>query len=1128
MQVSKITSKLSAAMLLTLALGGWCLAQAPTAASRQEVENTIRAQAKQDASRGKQRDAGPLIEMFGGAAAAAGLAPNEIVNVYEKEYFEAVGAQPWWESVSPQWGWLAAAIMFALLVFRDVLKDTLKNAVTVTKDWVYKRISGYRLFRRTALRHYRQALTRRYHLLKIPFQSDHPLNLRDIYVPLKVKGASDAEQVDAFRIMAVTQKMMIVGPPGSGKSMLLKHVALSYADGKFTHLPDRPIPIILELNRLNESSKTIEEHLVDSLDIDDFHNARNFVDMGLEGGTLMLLFDGLDEVNSSRRGAVVKTISDLLHKYPTCRAIVTCRTAVYRNEFTEVTDQTLEIVEFTDQQVQKFLSAWHPYIPAGKSIEQLVNTLQARPRIMALARNPLLLTIIAFLYTAPNFVLPDSRTEFYKQAIDVLLRQWNALGNQFNPQRKSMVLQHLAVFNQESDAERSQDRRSIDFQTVIEQIKKVLPTLGLELKDADLLLGEIVERSGLLLQIDGGARYQFAHLTLQEYFAATALSTDEQGLLKRFLQDPDAWRETVKLWCGLEQDSTALVGRIFEHDPITAFECLADAQKISPELAERIINHFKRRLATDRETDEAVVRAFAAVASGQSPRSQAMFGYLTDKLESLSTAEAALLPSPLRNAVVMSLALTNNPAAVIELLRFYDLLPEVRAAVVKMGDLAVKGLAELCELRFENWSYDKRAYAIQGLRDISTPKAAGVLVPILWQHETPYEMLAARALSSLFGQPLILDTLRQYPLTAWQKSSPEYSSVWTPFTEDAETSLPIIAARCAELMQRLARVPEMEEYFHGLGLDMGKADLRLVMPTIIKDEDFIQLRAKLRKEPVDFGIVISRATVAELTPDQGLEPEHWLQDFSRRIRYEGRLKAGERLPSATQFIPYYVDSVFISTKDKDSSTYRLLSLLRPQEQLKALSRLFTRPRPTLRDWTRISESGEYSFGESWQYRATLVSVGVLCLISVFGAGESLANDRSPWALVSAMLFAVTAGVAAHITFREGSDAEALIIVVTGAISIPLSLLEAIEDMRGDQSGGIGREEYWLFPFIVLFPVLSAYFVFQGVSGFAGRNVALVALGCLIALVALFISWGKWRERRRRNPLRGLLDDDDFA
>lgn len=1132
MRVSKLAPNSTATLLLVLALGVLCLAQAPSPASRQEVEKTIRAQARRDAARGRQREAGPLIDMYGGAAAAVGLAPDEIVNVYEKEYFEAFDAQPWWKDVSPQWGWLAAGLMLLLLVFRDVLKDTLKSAVTVAKDWVYKRISGYRLFRRTALRHYRRALTRRYHLLKIPFRPDQPLNVRDIYVPLKVKGSSDAEQVDAFRTMTVTRRMMVVGPPGSGKSMLLKHVALSYADGKFTHLPDRPIPILLELNRLNDSSRTVEEHLVDSLYQNDFHKARNFVDLGLAGGTLMLLFDGLDEVNRSRREPVVQAISDLLLKYPMCRAIITCRTAVYRNEFTEATDQTLEIVEFTDQQVHSFLSAWQPYMPAGKSIEQLVNTLQARPRIMALARNPLLLTIIAFLYTDTEFVLPDSRTEFYDQAIDVLLRQWKYEANRFKAPHKRIVLQHLALFNQESDAERGQDRRSIDLQTVIVEIKNVLPALNLELQEANPLLDEIVERSGLLLPIDGGAKYQFAHLTLQEFFAATALSTDEAGLLKRFLQDSDAWRETVKLWCGLEQDSTALVRSIMAHDHITAFECLADAQKISPALAEEIIDHFKSRLETDPQVDEAVVRAFAAVASGQSPRSQAVFGYLAGKLHSLSADGPAQAPSSLRDAAVMALALTNKPAAVTELLHAYDLFPEVRAAVVKMGDLAVKGLSDLCELTGRDESSDdKRAYAIQSLRDIGTPKAAAALVPMLWSDEGWDGLLAARALASLFGQPLILDALRQYSLNSRQRASAEYSFVWAPFTEDAGTSLPTIAARCAELLYIQAGVLRLEEYFRSRNLDLGRPDLKLIVPLILKDGGHAELvLTHLMSRRLPSIVLRSRAgqpstfrggagSEERHTLLNGAEPRDWSADFRRFLQAEFPKDESESVVASEDVVAAYMAEKFrLSNTDV---IYRLLMMLNPLHQLTALFHLFDVPRPNLKDWATVTQRNVFKVVTSWQYKVTQMLVALFGLVALYGAGSNIYFNRSVWSAAIGVSLVASIALSAYIIVGSRDDS-LLIAVVGGPFVMPYTIMKELGALVSRRT--VDSDTFWIAPMFFLMSTIILYYAYEGASRQVGKVYALLSLAVWGALVAALLMWAKRKERKRRNPLWSLLDN----
>ena len=79
--------------------------------------------------------------------------------------------------------------------------------------------------------------------------------------------------------------------------MLLRYIALSYAEGRLEELPDRTVPILLELHRLSDPDLTLEkfqQQLVAALDRDDFPKADRFVSQGLEKGALMLLLDGLD------------------------------------------------------------------------------------------------------------------------------------------------------------------------------------------------------------------------------------------------------------------------------------------------------------------------------------------------------------------------------------------------------------------------------------------------------------------------------------------------------------------------------------------------------------------------------------------------------------------------------------------------------------------------------------------------------------------------------------------------------------------------------------------------------------------------------------------------------------------
>jgi len=549
--------------------------QAQTPTPRDEIIKAIQERAQQDVKLGKPAASiEGLNILFGEQAKTAGISMTEVLNIYEEAYIATTPSKSWVDSIRPEYGWFAAAFLFVLFILRDILK----NSITKFFGWlgknIYKRVAGIRPFWWLALRRYRRALVRKYEELNIPFRPGKPLRMHEVYVPIKVAGTSDTDLLDARQTMLNDKWSVVVGAPGSGKSMLLKNLALTYAQGELVDSPTQPIPIYLELNRLNEPSAQLRDHLVEMLDQNDFPNASDFLEAGLTHGLLILMFDGLDEVNSDLREYVVNNIKDLLGKYPNCRAIVTCRSAVYDDEFADLADQKLEIVEFSDQQIQRFLHSWAPDMPPDKSVENLLRNLRERPRIMALARNPLLLTIIAYLYTDTEFVLPHSRTEFYDKSVSVLLEQWKEKRNKYKAAHKKLVLQHLALFNQDGSLGEGKDRRSIDLPTTLTEIKKVLPSLTLKDDDAQPILDEIVERSGLMIEIDSGTKYQFTHLTLQEFFGALALEADADGLANRYEKDPDAWRETVKLWCGLTHNSTQLIRSIYAKDPIMAFECL--------------------------------------------------------------------------------------------------------------------------------------------------------------------------------------------------------------------------------------------------------------------------------------------------------------------------------------------------------------------------------------------------------------------------------------------------------------------------------------------------------------------------------------------------------------------------
>ncbi|KAM3102029.1 NACHT domain-containing protein [Phormidesmis sp. 146-12] len=325
----------------------------------------------------------------------AGLTPPEIITIYEEEYArlkEAKEADPW-EQFLPKVGWVAAGLLGFWAIFRDTINTWTKTLADKFFKAIYNRFAGTKLFWGIALKKYHQALIGKYRELKIPFRSaDRPLKMQDVYVPLKVKGSQNYDLIDAYQAVSQYKRLMVTGKPGSGKSMLLKYLTLSEAEGRLASLPDQPVAVLLELFRLSDGSEILPQ-LVKALEREDFPHGENFLQQALDKGTILLLLDGLDEVGSAARSQVIQKLKDFLDTYEKCRFVMTCRSQVYQGEFSDRVDRTLEVVEFTDVQMRRFLKAWA--MPPEKSIDQLMQTLRDRPRILELARNPLLLTIIA-------------------------------------------------------------------------------------------------------------------------------------------------------------------------------------------------------------------------------------------------------------------------------------------------------------------------------------------------------------------------------------------------------------------------------------------------------------------------------------------------------------------------------------------------------------------------------------------------------------------------------------------------------------------------------------------------------------------------------------------------------------
>lgn len=707
------------------------------------------------------------------------------------------------------WRWVAlvnGALALVFLVVGDAVRDVLKRAVAAGVGAVERRFAGSRWVRGRSLRRYRRTVGERLSSVPVPFQLPVDIPMRDVYIPLRAadqpEAAATTDPVDLAEAIAGRRRVLVLGPPGSGKSLFLRYLLWSSClpddHAEPTDRPERQqLAVLVPLSRLAEGDDVLRE-VTEAFARDGFPGASELARRELDRGNLLLLLDGLDEVGSQRRSDVARLIVDLAQRHPNVRFVVTCRTQVYGGVLDGVVDKTLHVQPFTDELVERFLRAW-PAMSSPQAVDRLVNVLRHTPRVALLVRNPLLLTMLAYMYSSEynesTGLLPHNRTQFYRDASELLLRRWQERHNRFRWMDKKVVLQHLALVNQDSRA----DRRGIGYEAVLAEIGNVLPRVNLDAAEAKDVLDEIVDRSGLLMRLDGGERYQFAHLTMQEYFAATELRDQPDEILRRFRADPEGWREPVKLWCGGEQDSTELIRGIAAIDKVLALQCLADATRVDEGDARRLIASMRPRLlakSTDPDEADAIVDAFGLLASDPRPRGRAVFDDLVSRVSNQRAAAALAASSLPEAAEAIGRQAATRPGLFRHLERMGDVavptlsgLAEWPGRPLGLGDRPLVDLVgraggihawvktarsasrrsvagSISSRPADEWARGARLRATSSLGGIGTPRAAQALVPLLWRYrddhiDWDYEVArrAAVQLAQLTALPLVEDAL---------------------------------------------------------------------------------------------------------------------------------------------------------------------------------------------------------------------------------------------------------------------------------------------------------------------------------------------------------------------------------
>ncbi|NER98708.1 MAG: NACHT domain-containing protein, partial [Symploca sp. SIO1B1] len=412
--------------------------------------------------------------------------------------------------------------------------------------------------------------------------------------------------------------LVILGDPGSGKSMFLQYLALNWARSPLDNAIELPIPLLIELRTYNRDRNSKCKDLLEF-----FHKGNVICRLNqhqlqekLKAGKVLVMFDGLDEVfEPTQRDQVITDIHRFTNEYPQVRVIVTSRIIGYKPQrLRDAEFRHFLLQDLDSEQIKNFIYRWHEltFIDETDKLrkrERLQQSIDNSKAIAELAGNPLLLTMMAILNR--NQELPRDRPELYNQASRVLLHQWDVERNlladpRINPvtidyKDKQAMLRQIAHFMQAADKGlagnliRGRDLEGI----LIDYLDSI--KVGDARTVARLLIEQLRSRNFILCFL-GGDSYGFVHRTFLEYFCAwehvwqfqqtQRLSIEElkTEVFGKHWQD-ESWHEVLRLIAGMID--ARFTGEIIEYlisqdgegekfsNLFLAAECLAEVRNLS-------------------------------------------------------------------------------------------------------------------------------------------------------------------------------------------------------------------------------------------------------------------------------------------------------------------------------------------------------------------------------------------------------------------------------------------------------------------------------------------------------------------------------------------------------------------
>ncbi|MGW3652147.1 NACHT domain-containing protein [Streptomyces sp. NPDC000878] len=404
--------------------------------------------------------------------------------------------------------------------------------------------------------------------------SDWPLDTS--YISLAVTGVGGRPTafdlphqglatLKAEQALASSDRVLLRGPAGSGKSTLVQWLALNAARRGFgPELADwnRCVPFVLRLRSFTAAeSLPLPEDFLRASGVP-LTPAPGWAEELLASGRALVLVDGVDEVPSRLRARTEAWLKSLVAAFPEARYVVTTRpSAVAEDWLSPQGFVAHSLLPMGRDDIRTFVARWHESarLECREGDDRarldtyekaLLHAVKTRRDLGRLATNPLMCALLCALNRDRRMQLPRARKELYDAALEMLLVRrdtereiLDVEGVTLTRDEQTALLQRLAYWlirNGQVEAAKSE---------AVDMVAEWLAAMPQVEGDAGQVFQHLLIRSGLLREPVPGA-VDFVHRTFQDYLGAkAAVEARDFGVLVSNAHD-DQWDDVVRMAVG--------------------------------------------------------------------------------------------------------------------------------------------------------------------------------------------------------------------------------------------------------------------------------------------------------------------------------------------------------------------------------------------------------------------------------------------------------------------------------------------------------------------------------------------------------------------------------------------------